>query len=116
MNIFNPMQDIVTVDEGAQNHFQKIIQKENAQGIRLTLKPSGCAGFSYVWEIIDEVNNEDIIIFNSLFKLTTNRESMGFLQNSIIRLQENIAGGQVIVESPQAENSCGCGESVSFKL
>jgi Fe-S cluster assembly protein SufA len=116
MNTYNPTTDILTVEYSAVIHFQNIIQNTQNQGVRLTLKPSGCAGFSYVWELVNQPEPTDLLVFSTGFMIWTNAESMKFIVNSVIRYESSLAGGQIVVDSPRAENSCGCGESVSFDL
>lgn len=108
--------NVVTVTESAQEHLVKQLA-EPSIGIRLSLKPSGCAGFAYSWELITELNKDDIALvsLNEQYSLYTNEVSKEYLLGSTIDLKdEGIKGSQLEVTSSKIVDACGCGESVRF--
>lgn len=115
METYNPKKDLIAVENNAQEHFAKIVKELNVMGIRLTLTPSGCAGFSYNWEIATHTTDADVLIFDNEIKIWTNYSSLSYLKGSNIAYKTGLGGGQIQVTSPKIENSCGCGESVTFK-
>lgn len=106
----------VIITEDAKAHLIAQIQNTNKSGVRLLLKPSGCAGFAYDWNLVEEVLSDDISIGTfGAYHLYTNDISKNYLAGSKIVLKnEGIQGTSLEVVSPLVIDACGCGESVRF--
>jgi len=110
MNIYNP--DQINVTEAAQERFADIVQ---SGGVSLSLKESGCTGYKYVWEEIENrPAGNHILEFDNWF-LSIDNKSYNMLKGATIDLKHVNFGHELTVTSPQIEAQCGCGESVSFK-
>lgn len=52
----------LTLTDKAANQINKLLEKdESLCGLRLTIKPSGCAGYAYVLSTVDEVIADDLV-------------------------------------------------------
>ena len=106
------------VSESAEQHLVDQINKNEALGVELGIMPNGCAGFEYTWDYVTEYFSQDYNITEIQDKvLIVNSLSRDFLiGSSIDLLDEGIKGKTLIVKSPKATGSCGCGESVQFDI
>lgn len=107
----------ITVTAEAREHLSSYVKQAGATGVKLSLKPSGCAGFSYNWDLVHEYSpnaeeyqsdlGEFIFILDSL--------SADNLVGSTVEIEHlGIQGKVLVVNSPKKVSACGCGESVSF--
>jgi iron-sulfur cluster assembly accessory protein len=116
VEMIDPNNVSVDITETAQQHLVSQISSTEAKGVRLILKPSGCAGFAYEWQVLNAPEEEDILITQFAdYGLYTNDLSKDLLHGSTIDLkQEGIQGSHLEVISPKVVDACGCGESVRF--
>lgn len=110
--------NFLQVSESAEQHLVDQINKNEALGVELGIMPNGCAGFEYTWDYVTEYFSQDYNVTEIQDKvLIVNSLSRDFLiGSSIDLLDEGIKGKTLIVKSPKATGSCGCGESVQFDI
>ena len=95
-----------------------IARKQNdALMLRLTIKGGGCSGYSYFFDLTDELLPNDITITNENVpnvSLLVDPASYNFVQGSKVDYVETLEMAQFVVENPNASSSCGCGNSFSI--
>lgn len=111
---YNP--NFITVTESATEHLITQIENENGKGVSLGVKPSGCAGFEYEWKIVDGFNPEEYTVTKlGDYSIIVEEICSPYITGSLVDLlDEGIKGKTLIVQSPKAVSSCGCGESIQF--
>lgn len=114
LKTFNP-DDLITFSPSATEHLTSSIEKEDAIGVSLALKPAGCAGFEFVWNIV----KEELDGFGKSelgdYTFFLDDLSKDFLAGSYVDMvDEGLKGKTLAVKSPKASGECGCGESVTF--
>jgi len=115
--IYNPNNKI-TITESAINHFKTVINENNAVGVRLGLTGGGCAGFEYKWDMLynKDVAEDDYVEESDDLLFVIDNMSFEYLENSNIDyISKGIQGNEIVIQSPRAVSSCGCGESITFK-
>jgi iron-sulfur cluster insertion protein len=116
---FNPVSDLVTVTQAAQQHFKLQTEGADALGIKLSLTGGGCAGFMYDWKLIENIGDINLTDWSKEYTGWTfylDSMSKQYLAGSTIELVTGIAGQHIEIQAPLAESACGCGESVTFSL
>ena len=116
LKTFNPA-NVITFTESAKVHLIASIEESDAIGVSLGLKPNGCAGFEYNWDIVTAVEEgyKEQKLGDYLFFIDNLSEE--YLQGSIVDLvDEGLKGKTLTVKSPKASGECGCGESVTFDV
>lgn len=111
--------DLINFTETAKDHFRQITETANALGVRLSLSGGGCAGFSYKWELVNTPSQIDSTDYSKAYDGWTfwlDKTSEMYLIGSTVDKKVDIAGSVIDIQSPLAASSCGCGESVSFKV
>jgi len=88
--------------------------KENALYVRIGVKGSGCAGYSYVidYQRNDSTTKDLIFEFNSL-KVFIDNKSIILLNGTILDYKNSLMKSGFKFINPNATYSCGCGESFS---
>ncbi len=97
------------------SHFSKILKQTNNTAILIGVKGGGCNGVKYFIEPtsespkkLDEVINKDGI------KIIVCGKSIIHLIGSEVIWREDFMGSGIEFKNPNANGTCGCGESWSF--
>ena len=109
---------LVNITENAQTHLSTLTVNNSSYGVRLSLKGGGCSGFKYDWALVENathINPDDTVIEYESFVLVVDSLSIPYIGGSTVDFVNNgLLGSELIVQSPKASGSCGCGESVFF--
>jgi iron-sulfur cluster assembly protein len=109
------MSKVVSITEKAIREVKESI-KSNPNpkvGLRLGVKGGGCSGLSYVIDF-DEPNDKDIVTTDLGFPLIMDPKSSLYLQGAVLDYSGGLADRGFKFSNPNAENTCGCGESFSL--
>jgi iron-sulfur cluster assembly accessory protein len=109
---FDPSTQTVTVLPAALEHFRKQLSaRQNAQAIRLSVKPSGCSGFMYVLDLVEAGQQEDLKLQVEDVTLLIDKSSLAIVSGSEIDYVREGINRQIKFINPNATSECGCGES-----
>lgn len=112
-------EEIVNFTPAAKEHFSAVVKGANALGVRLSLTGGGCAGFSYNWELVKSPSEIDMTEYGHSYNgwmFWLDKTSELYLTGSVVDKKTDISGSVIDIWSPLAASSCGCGESISFKV
>jgi iron-sulfur cluster assembly protein len=106
----------ITFTAAACDYIQKRLAKENGAGFRLSVKKTGCSGYSYLPEIVQKVNPADtkITLTNNVnvFVDPVWQHLLDGVQVDYVEEDKNGLKQKRLVFSNAKETSrCGCGES-----
>lgn len=103
----------VTLSESASNRVKTMIEKRgHGVGLRVATKVSGCAGFSYVVDYADEINEDDVVFESFGTKVVVDPKSLENIDGmEIDYVQESLLNEGFDFKNPNVKDSCGCGES-----
>lgn len=105
----------LTITEPALRYIQKMISKEGGIALRLTIKKTGCSGFSYLPQIVQEINAQDIAVVFDQVKILMDPAWTTLLNGVTIDYVEEEKSGlkqkRLIFINPNETSRCGCGES-----
>ncbi len=110
------MTPLITLTAAALEHVKRMMEKQgHGIGFRLSIKKMGCTGYSYVPDIIDEVQPNDIHFEQDGLALFVDPDCEKFVNGLIIDYTQEARAGlkqKVLVYiNPNEKNRCGCGES-----
>ena len=114
VEIVDPHQP-VTVSDAARAHFLQQCQQAGQTAVHLSLKESGCTGYMYVLDLVDEAPeasipvqlDDDVILYIA-------RDALPYLQGTVIDYVRNGLNRELQFQNPNAGEYCGCGESFSI--
>ena len=111
-----------TIDEKFAGKMPTITPKAKIY-ITDTLKPGeyfrfgvnggGCSGFTYILDVDNNVEEDDIQFSESPPSLV-DKQSIKYLYGCEIDLQDSAMNKMLVVKNPSAKASCGCGTSFAF--
>lgn len=108
-------QQAVTVTEAAQAHFRKQLEGRDSGVIRLSVKESGCTGYKYVIDIVDQGEAEDVEIgLENGVRLLVSTQAMGMVRGTQIDYTKEGLNRTLKFINPNVADECGCGESFSI--
>jgi len=102
----------ISVTKNAAQHIQKSLNgRGNGIGLRLGIKQTGCSGFMYIVDYVDELSDNDQVFESLGVKVIVDGNSLGYLDGTEIDYGPQGLGEGFMFHNPQAKNACGCGES-----
>lgn len=85
-------------------------------GLRLGTRKSGCSGYAYIVDFADEIAANDVVFETAGVKVIVDRDSLDFLDGTTVDFVRNgMLNESFQFDNPNVADSCGCGESMSFK-
>lgn len=106
---------MIQITSQAQEKILEIIQEENDPNIKLRVfvQGGGCSGLQYGFILDDEQNEEDFEIELGSVKIVVDSMSSQYLQGAEIDYSDDITGAHFKIKNPNAQSTCGCGNSFS---
>lgn len=81
--------------------------------LRLEVQGGGCSGFSYRFDLADQLEENDKLFEAHGVAYVIDEASLEFLQGAEIDYLEEMIGAAFKVNNPNATAACGCGSSFS---
>ncbi len=86
-------------------------------GLRVKVEGGGCSGFQYNLSF-DNYGKDDIVSWQTKneinLALIVDKRSFLYVSGSIINYDGGLMGNGFVIENPNANSTCGCGESFSI--
>lgn len=114
------MTTLLTFTDAAVQHIKSMLsQRDKAIGFRLSIKKTGCSGYSYVPSIIDEAKKSDIhFVAQQDLHVYVDPTAEPFLKGLMVDyVTDNVGLKQkkLVFINPNEKNRCGCGESFTIE-
>jgi iron-sulfur cluster assembly accessory protein len=81
--------------------------------LRVAVRPGGCSGFSYEMFFDSEVAADDIRSEHGGVTVVIDPASQQHLKGATLDYKDGLQGAGFHITNPNAERSCGCGQSFS---
>ena len=81
--------------------------------LRVAVRPGGCSGFSYEMFFDADVADDDHIDDYKGVKVAVDAASKPHLKGATLEYKDALQGGGFTINNPNAERTCGCGQSFS---
>ncbi len=97
----------------AQKHILNYLSKNaQSQGIRFSVKKTGCSGLSYVVDYVQSASEDDMVLpFEQGYLLCIDKKSFPFLKGMEIDYVKQGLNYKFLFKNPNQTGQCGCGES-----
>ncbi len=102
----------VSLTPAAARHVEKsLLKRGSGLGLRLAVKTSGCSGYAYALEFVDEMNPDDLCFENHGVKVIVDQRSLAMLDGTQLDFVREGLNEGFKFDNPNAKANCGCGES-----
>ena len=82
--------------------------------IRVGVKSGGCSGLEYVLKFDNEKTDSDQVFEDNGIKIVIDKKSILYLAGTILEFSGGLNGKCFVFNNPNANRTCGCGESFSL--
>ena len=82
--------------------------------IRVGVKSGGCSGLSYDLSFDNSKSDQDRLFEDNQVKILVDKKSLLYLLGTTLEYSGGFNGKGFIFNNPNAERTCGCGESFSL--
>ena len=104
----------IELTERAAKEFNSYLEQQKLPAttcLRVGVKGGGCAGFTYVLDLVDKPAEGDEQLESRGVRLVCDQKSYLYLNGTTIDFRDEIMGRGFVFNNPQATSTCGCGSS-----
>ena len=103
---------IVFTDAAASKVGELIAEEDNPNlKLRVFISGGGCSGFQYGFTFDEDIEEGDSQVENAGVTLLIDPMSVQYLIGAEIDYKEDLQGAQFVIRNPNAQTTCGCGQS-----
>ena len=104
----------LNVTDAAAEHFRRKLHAAGKQAVRISVKESGCTGFMYVMEEVDNGESSDATLdLTNGVRVLLDAGAVSFLRGTEVDLVREGINRVLRFNNPNVVAECGCGESFS---
>ena len=106
---------VITLTEAAIKEVKRLVNVQGITdgGLRLGVKGGGCSGLSYTINFDEKIGPYDQVYDFEGVKVIVDAKSAIYLQGTQLDYQKDLMSGAFKFVNPNANKTCGCGESFS---
>ena len=82
--------------------------------VRVGVKSGGCSGLSYELKFDNNFQEEDKLFEDNKVKILVDKKSLLYLVGTTLEYSGGLNGKGFVFNNPNAQRTCGCGESFSL--
>jgi len=109
---------MLQVSEIAKKKVIELMQEEgfdaNNDFVRVGVKSGGCSGLSYELKFDNSELENDKVFENNNIKIVVDKKSFLYLVGTTLDYSGGLNGTGFVFKNPNANRTCGCGESFSL--
>lgn len=109
---------MIKVSESAK---QKVVSLMTEDGfdattdyVRVGVKSGGCSGLSYELDFDKTVKEDDKVFEDNAVRIIVDKKSFLYLVGTTLEYSGGLNGKGFVFNNPNAQRTCGCGESFSL--
>ena len=107
-------QTINLTDKAAAKVSELVKQEGNPElALRVAVRPGGCSGYSYEMFFDSEFADDDLISQYGDVKVVVDPSSAPLIMGATLDFKDGLQGAGFSINNPNAQRSCGCGQSFS---
>jgi iron-sulfur cluster assembly protein len=105
----------ITLTDAALKEVKRLINVQGLTegGLRVGVKGGGCSGLSYTINFDEKIGPHDTVYEFDGVKVIVDMKSAIYLQGTQLDFQKDLMSGSFKFVNPNAQKTCGCGESFS---
>ena len=110
----NRSKAIALTDSARDKVAELLAQEGNAElALRVAVRPGGCSGFSYEMFFDSDIADDDVSTMFGDVRVVVDPSSAPLLRGATLDYKDALQGGGFAINNPNAQRTCGCGNSFS---
>ncbi|WP_416446427.1 HesB/IscA family protein [Leeuwenhoekiella sp. A16] len=109
---------MIKVSEDAKKRIAVLMSEDGYDAtvdyVRVGVKSGGCSGLSYELKFDKQAAEEDKLFEDNDIKLIVDKRSFLYLIGTTLEFSGGLNGKGFVFNNPNAQRTCGCGESFSL--
>ncbi|MUP45279.1 iron-sulfur cluster assembly accessory protein [Gramella sp. BOM4] len=109
---------MIKVSEEAKNKISTLMGEEGFNikdhFVRVGVKSGGCSGLSYELKFDESQAEGDKVFEDNDVRIVVDKRSVLYLAGTILEYSGGLNGKGFVFNNPNAQRTCGCGESFSL--
>ena len=109
---------MITVSESAKSKIAQLMAEEgytiDHDFVRVGVKSGGCSGLSYELTFDNVSGENDKVFEDHEVKIAVDKKSFLYLVGTTLEYSGGLNGKGFVFNNPNANRTCGCGESFSL--
>ena len=109
---------MIKVAETAKNKVSLLMKEEGfdptCDYVRVGVKSGGCSGLSYDLKFDKTLHEGDKVFEDNHVKILVDKKSLLYLAGTTLEYSGGLNGKGFVFNNPNAQRTCGCGESFSL--
>ncbi|MCP9199458.1 iron-sulfur cluster assembly accessory protein [Gramella sp. GC03-9] len=109
---------MIKVSEEAKNKISTLMGEEGFNirdhFVRVGVKSGGCSGLSYELKFDESQAEGDKLFEDNNVRIVVDKRSVLYLAGTILEYSGGLNGKGFVFNNPNAQRTCGCGESFSL--
>jgi len=109
---------MIKVSEDAKKRISMLMTDEGYNAsidfVRVGVKSGGCSGLSYELKFDKSQQESDKLFTDNDVKIVVDKKSVLYLAGTILEYSGGLNGKGFVFNNPNAQRTCGCGESFSL--
>ena len=109
---------MIKVSESAKKRIAALMQEDGFDAmrdfVRVGVKSGGCSGLSYELKFDQSQTEGDRLFEDNDVKIVVDKKSVLYLAGTILEYSGGLNGKGFVFNNPNANRTCGCGESFSL--
>jgi iron-sulfur cluster assembly protein len=106
---------ITLTETAARQISAQLAKRGSGLGLRVGVKPVGCSGLAYTYDIADTLQADDQVFEHFGAKLVVDAQTLGSLDGSTLDYVSEGMKKTFQFDNPNVSSTCGCGESFNLK-
>ena len=109
---------MIKVSETAKQRVITLMQEEGYDArtdyVRVGVKSGGCSGLSYELRFDKQLDESDKVFEDNSVRIIVDKKSFLYLIGTTLEYSGGLNGKGFVFNNPNAQRTCGCGESFSL--
>ena len=109
---------MIKVTETAKQRVVMLMTEEGYDAtkdfVRVGVKSGGCSGLSYELKFDDKKEDADKVFEDNEVRIIVDKKSFLYLVGTVLEYSGGLNGKGFVFNNPNAQRTCGCGESFSL--
>ena len=109
---------VISITDLARNRVIKLMEDDGfnhtSDFVRVGVKSGGCSGLSYDLKFDNNLKEDDKLFEDNEIKIVVDKKSLLYLVGTTLEHSGGLNGKGFVFVNPNANRTCGCGESFSL--